>query len=75
MSDYLILMWFFIIFIPLVFTCYRALMALDLAKLFRPNSTWQIKLLTIVLSIALAFIVAFAFAAIMYAVKFVIGSL
>ncbi|MDD4057047.1 MAG: DUF1146 family protein [Bacilli bacterium] len=75
MFDYLVLMWFFVIFIPLTFACYHAFMAVDFSKFFRPNSTWQIKLLTLVLSISLAFIVAFAFAAIAYAIKLIIGSI
>ena len=62
-------MWFFIIFIPLIFACYHAIMALDFSKLFKPNSTWQIKLLTLVLSISLAFIVAFSFVAIAYLIN------
>lgn len=73
MFEYLVLMWFFVIFIPLSFACYRALMALDFSKLFRPNSTWQIKLLTLVFSIALSFIVAFAFAAIIYAIRTIVS--
>lgn len=60
MAEKIILMWFLIIFVALVPINYRALQALNFGNLFQRNSTWQIKFLMIVISISLAFLVAFA---------------
>lgn len=52
--------WFFIFLIPLVPITFRALMALDFAKLFLPNAVWQIRLLVLLLSVIIAFLFSFA---------------
>ncbi|HHX80995.1 MAG TPA: DUF1146 domain-containing protein [Acholeplasmataceae bacterium] len=61
MIDNLITMWFFFILIGFTPLTYRALMAIDFSKIFRRNSTWQIRFLVSFVSVALAFIIAFAF--------------
>ncbi len=52
------LVWYFVIVVIIGVATYFALMALDFSKLFKPNSTWQIKLLAILISAAIGFIVA-----------------
>lgn len=69
-SDNIISMWYFIIFVCLIPINYRALMALDFSKIFKYNSTWQIRLLVTFLSIIIAFIISFAF---MYSISIIIG--
>lgn len=61
MIENLITMWFFFILIGFTPFTYRALMAIDFSKIFRRNSTWQIRFLASFISVALAFIIAFAF--------------
>jgi len=61
MIDTLISLWFFFILIGFTPLTYRALMAVDFSKIFRRNSTWQIRFLVSFISFALAFIVAYAF--------------
>jgi len=60
MVEKIIIMWFFIIFLGLIPVVYKALMAIDFSTIFKRSSTWQIKLLTIFISISLAFIVSYA---------------
>lgn len=60
MFEQITLTWFLVIFVALVPISYRALQALNFGNLFQRNSTWQIKFLLIVISISLAFLVAFA---------------
>lgn len=60
MED-LITMWYFIIFLGLIPINYRALMAIDFSKLFRYNSTWQIRILVLFFSIILSFLIGYAF--------------
>lgn len=60
MIEKVITMWFFFIFFGLIPINYRALMAVDFSKIFRRNSTWQIRLLMTFISIALAFIISYA---------------
>lgn len=60
MVDNVITMWFFFIFLGLIPMNYRALMAIDFSRIFRRNSTWQIKLLMTFISISLAFLVSYA---------------
>lgn len=50
--------WYFVIFIPASIASYYALMALDFSKLFKTNSTWQIRVLSLLISIALGFLIA-----------------
>ncbi len=52
------LVWYFVIVVIIGVATYFALMALDFSKLFKPNSTWQIKLLAILISAAIGFIIA-----------------
>ncbi|HEY8395815.1 MAG TPA: hypothetical protein VIK96_03465 [Bacilli bacterium] len=61
MIDNLITMWFFFILIGFTPLTYRALMALDFSKIFRRNSTWQIRFLMTFISFALSFLIAYAF--------------
>lgn len=56
----IISMWFFIVFLGLIPINYRALMAIDFSKMFRYNSTWQIRLLVTFVSIIIAFLISFA---------------
>lgn len=58
MLDYYIQIWYFVIFIPVSVASYFALMALDFSKLFKSNSTWQIRVITLLISISLGFIIA-----------------
>jgi len=51
---------FLSVFGVMILINYRVLNALDFSKLFKPNSTGQIKIILIVLSISLAFLVAFS---------------
>lgn len=60
MIEKVITMWFFFIFFGLIPINYRALMAIDFSKIFRRNSTWQIRLLMTFISIALAFLISYA---------------
>ena len=60
MIEQIIITWFLVIFVALVPINYRALQALNFGSLFQRNSTWQIKFLMIVISLSLAFLVAFA---------------
>lgn len=61
MMEDLITMWYFIIFLGLIPINYRALMAIDFSKLFRYNSTWQIRILVLFFSIILSFLIGYAF--------------
>ena len=58
MPDTFYLIWYFAIVAIIAIATYFALMALDFSKLFKPNSTWQIKLLAILIGIALGFMIA-----------------
>lgn len=60
MIEKVITMWFFFIFFGLIPINYRALMAIDFSKIFRRNSTWQIRLLMTFISIAVAFLISYA---------------
>lgn len=61
MIDYIFTMWYFIVFIVLIPINYRALMAIDFSKMFRKNSTWQIRLLVTFFSIIISFLISYAF--------------
>lgn len=50
--------WYFVILIPVSVATYYALMALDFSKLFKANSTWQIRVLSLLISLAVGFILA-----------------
>ena len=50
--------WYFVIFIPASIASYYALMVLDFSKLFKANSTWQIRVLSLLVSIAIGFLIA-----------------
>lgn len=50
--------WYFVILIPVSVATYYALMALDFSKLFKANSTWQIRVLSLLISLAIGFILA-----------------
>jgi uncharacterized membrane protein YwzB len=71
MIEKLIIMWFFFILIGFTPLTYKALMALDFSKFFRRNSTWQIKFLMTFISMALAFIIAFAFSVVLEKIIFI----
>lgn len=60
MAEKVVIMWFFFIFLGLIPINYRALMSVDFSKIFRRQSTWQIRLLMTFISIALAFIISYA---------------
>jgi len=64
--------WFLIIFIVLIPINYRSLMAIKFSSIFQRSSTWQIKFLITILSIIMAFFVAFAFVYIIERIKLVI---
>ncbi len=58
MIDYYVQVWYFVIFIPVSIAAYFALMAIDFSKIFKNNSTWQIRVITLLISISLGFIIA-----------------
>lgn len=60
MIDTIMDFWFLIMFFTLIPLNFRALMAIDFSKMFRYNSTWQIRLITVFLSIIISFLVSFA---------------
>lgn len=62
--------WFFVFLIPLIPICFRALMALDFSKMFKPNAIWQIRLLVLLLSVIIAFLFSYAMYTI---VKLILG--
>lgn len=58
MLEFYTQMWYFVIFVPVSVATYYALMAVDVSKIFKSNSTWQIRVITLLISIALGFIIA-----------------
>lgn len=50
--------WYFVILIPVSVATYYALMALDFSKLFKANSTWQIRVLSLLISLTIGFVLA-----------------
>lgn len=54
-------MWFFMIFFPMTPIVFRALMAVDVSKIFKKNHVWEIRLLFILISIIISFLTAEAF--------------
>ncbi|MGD9886396.1 MAG: hypothetical protein AB7T03_00355 [Bacilli bacterium] len=61
MFEKLIFMTYLLIFLGLIPINYKALMALDFSQLFQRNSSWQIKFVCGILSVVLAFLMAFSF--------------
>jgi len=61
-TENIITLWYFMFFFGFIFITYRALMAIDYSKLFKYNSTWQIKTIVLFISIIIAFLLAYAFA-------------
>lgn len=59
-TNDIIAMWYFIIFLGSIPVVYSALMAVDFSKMFKYNSTWQIRLIVTFLSIIIAFLISFA---------------
>jgi uncharacterized membrane protein YwzB len=53
--------WFFIVFIPMVYLCYRLLMCFDYQKILRRDQVRELKMLMLVVSIGLAYLFAEAF--------------
>ncbi|MDD3382184.1 MAG: DUF1146 family protein [Bacilli bacterium] len=47
-------------FLPLIPLCFKALSAIDFSKVFKQNSTWQIRLLILLLSIIISYLLASA---------------
>lgn len=58
MLEFYTQMWYFVIFVPVSVATYYALMAVDFSKIFKSNSTWQIRVITLLISIAIGFIIA-----------------
>lgn len=58
MPSYVYMIWYFTISLIIATATYFALMAVDFSKIFRSNSTWQIKILAILISAALGFSIA-----------------
>lgn len=58
MIEFYAQVWYFVIFIPVSVASYYALMSIDFSKIFKSNSTWQIRVITLLISIALGFIIA-----------------
>lgn len=61
MADILIDVWFLVLMFGLSAIVYRTFQAIDYSKIFRRNSTWEIRTLVLLLSIAIAYLVASAF--------------
>jgi len=51
---------YFMFFLPLIPLCFKALSAIDFSKVFKQNSTWQIRLLILLLSIIISYLLASA---------------
>lgn len=47
---------YFILFFPLIPICFKALLALDFSKMFKVNSSWQIRVLVLLLSVILSYL-------------------
>lgn len=58
MFDGLMVVWFLAIVIIVTLITYIALNAIDFSKFFKPNSTWQIRILIFFMSLALGFVIA-----------------
>lgn len=50
--------WYFVLLIPISVITYYALMAIDFSKIFKANSTWQIRVLAIIISLVFGFVIA-----------------
>lgn len=61
MEARVLTMWFFIVFIPLIYVVFQLLMAFDVEKILRRNKIRELKMLMILISIGLSFLVASAF--------------
>lgn len=59
MYDNIITFWFFLFFLGLIPINYFALMAIDFSKIFKANSTWQIRTLVLFASLISSFLIAF----------------
>jgi uncharacterized membrane protein YwzB len=60
MTDDFLLMGYLFVFLGLIPIIFKALLALNFSELFQRQSTWQIKFLLGIISVVLAFLVAFS---------------
>lgn len=61
MEERILTMWFFIIFIPMVYTIYNLLKAFDFQKILRKDKIKELKILMIVVSVGFGYLFAKAF--------------
>lgn len=61
MSELIITIWFFIIFIPVTYLVYLCLQCFDYAKILRKGQTKQLKILLFIISVVLGFLFADCF--------------
>ena len=64
-ADVLLSTWYMIIFFGLIPIVYKALTAMDVSRIFKRNSTWEIRLLVLLMSIVLSYLTASAFVAVL----------
>ncbi|HHV14509.1 MAG TPA: DUF1146 domain-containing protein [Acholeplasmataceae bacterium] len=55
------LVWFIVILVVVALVTYRALGAVDYSKIFKARSTWQIRILVLLISIIVGGLVGFIF--------------
>ena len=72
MTDLILAAWYMLLFFGLIPIVYKALTALDYEKLFRRNSTWEIRLLVLLLSVVISYLTSSAFVAVLEKIIFII---
>ncbi len=56
MDDRVLVMWFFILFIPMVYVIYNLLTIFDYEKFLRANKVPQLKVLLFIISIGISYL-------------------
>ncbi len=56
MDDRVLVMWFFILFIPMVYVVYNLLTIFDYEKFLRANKVPQLKVLLLIISIGISYL-------------------
>lgn len=56
MDDRVLVMWFFILFIPMVYVVYNLLTIFDYEKFLRANKVPQLKVLLFIISIGISYL-------------------
>lgn len=58
MDDRVLVMWFFILFIPTIYLVYNLLTIFNFEKVLRANKVQQLKLLMIIISVGISYLFA-----------------